>query len=33
VTISQAEAQRRLSEYGPNEIEERKVSSLPRFLS
>jgi H+-transporting ATPase len=31
--LSQAEAQKRLSQYGPNEIEEKKTNSLLKFLS
>src|SRR5271169_3536393 len=30
--LSQAEAQRRLTEYGPNEIEEKKTNELLKFL-
>jgi H+-transporting ATPase len=31
--LSQAEAQKRLTQYGPNEIEEKKVNPLLKFLS
>ncbi len=31
--LSQAEAQKRLAQYGPNEIEEKKTSELLKFLS
>jgi H+-transporting ATPase len=31
--LSQAEAQKRLTQYGPNEIEEQKVNSFLKFLS
>ena len=31
--LSQAEAQKRLAEYGPNEIEEKKTNPLLKFLS
>ncbi len=31
--LTQAEAQKRLTQYGPNEIEERKTNSLLKFLS
>ncbi len=31
--LAQAEAQKRLAQYGPNEIEERKTNSLLKFLS
>ena len=31
--LSQAEAEKRLSEYGPNEIEEKKTNPLLKFLS
>ncbi len=31
--LSQAEAQKRLAQYGPNEIEEKKVNPLLKFLS
>ncbi len=31
--LSQAEAQKRLTEYGPNEIEEKKVSPFLKFLT
>jgi H+-transporting ATPase len=31
--LTQAEAQKRLTQYGPNEIEEKKTSSLLKFLS
>ncbi len=31
--LSQAEAQKRLTQYGPNEIEEKKTNSLLKFLS
>ncbi|MEN6621117.1 MAG: plasma-membrane proton-efflux P-type ATPase [Smithella sp.] len=31
--ISQEEAQKRLSQYGPNEIEEKKISPLLKFLT
>ena len=33
VGLSQAEAQRRLTQYGPNEIEEKKTNELLKFLS
>jgi hypothetical protein len=32
-TRSQAEAQKRLAQHGPNEIEEKKTNELLRFLS
>ena len=31
--LTQAEAQKRLAEYGPNEIEEKKTNELLKFLS
>ena len=31
--LSQAEAQKRLTQYGPNEIEEKKTNALLKFLS
>ncbi len=31
--LSQAEAQKRLTQYGPNEVEEKKVNPLLKFLS
>src|SRR5208282_4932680 len=31
--LSQAEAQKRLTQYGPNEIEEKKTNPLLKFLS
>src|SRR5271165_7409757 len=31
--LTQAEAQKRLAQYGPNEIEEKKTSELLKFLS
>ena len=31
--LSQAEAQKRLAQYGPNEIEEKKTNELVKFLS
>src|SRR5471032_2758575 len=31
--LSQAEAQKRLTQYGPNEIEEKKVNPILKFLS
>ena len=31
--LSQAEAQKRLIQYGPNEIEEKKTNELLKFLS
>ena len=31
--LTQAEAQKRLSQYGPNEIEEKKTNELLKFLS
>jgi H+-transporting ATPase len=30
--LSQAEAQKRLTQYGPNEIEEKKTNELLKFL-
>ena len=31
--LTQAEAQKRLTQYGPNEIEEKKSNELLKFLS
>ena len=31
--LSQAEAQKRLAQYGPNEIEEKKTNAFLKFLS
>src|SRR5664279_3253301 len=31
--LSQAEAQKRLTQYGPNEIEEKKTNMFPKFLT
>src|SRR5665648_1238571 len=31
--LSQAEAQKRLTQYGPNEIKEKKINPLLKFLS
>lgn len=31
--LSQAEAQKRLTQYGPNELEEKKINPFLRFLS
>ena len=31
--LTQAEAQKRLTQYGPNEIEEKKTNELLKFLS
>ncbi|MGA7674262.1 MAG: cation-transporting P-type ATPase, partial [Rhizomicrobium sp.] len=31
--LTQAEAQKRLAQYGPNEIEEKKTNPLLKFLS
>ena len=31
--LSQAEAQKRLTQYGPNEIEEKKTNPLLKFLT
>ena len=31
--LSQAEAEKRLAQYGPNEIEEQKANALLKFLS
>ena len=31
--LSQAEAQKRLAQYGPNEIEEKKTNSFLKFLT
>jgi len=31
--LTQAEAEKRLTQYGPNEIEEKKTNLLPKFLS
>jgi H+-transporting ATPase len=31
--LTQAEAQKRLKQYGPNEIEEKKTNPLLKFLS
>ena len=31
--LSQTEAEKRLAQYGPNEIEEKKVNPLLKFLS